>query len=148
MPASTFLLDLGGAGIRIPLSVFVFAILWFPQEAWPIDVGRDGWRPVSEPSSKSASSPTDSMRSCSGMTSSSQGSVTNNKATPTSDLDLIVVVPGDPDVPYRESFHPQGWGKRPLHEADQGSGPRRGAERLGAETVGPDPEDHGIGAGE
>jgi hypothetical protein len=37
------------------------------------------------------------------------GSVTTGRATPTSDLDLIVVAPGDPDLPYRESFLAHGW---------------------------------------
>jgi predicted nucleotidyltransferase len=37
------------------------------------------------------------------------GSVTSGTASPTSDLDLIVVDPRDPEVPYRESFSHLGW---------------------------------------
>jgi hypothetical protein len=37
------------------------------------------------------------------------GSVTVGRATPTSDLDLVVIAPGDPDVPFRESFYALGW---------------------------------------
>ena len=37
------------------------------------------------------------------------GSVTTGRATATSDLDLIVVSPDDPDLPYRESFVAHGW---------------------------------------
>jgi hypothetical protein len=37
------------------------------------------------------------------------GSVAMGRATATSDLDLIVVAPEDPEVPYRESFHAHGW---------------------------------------
>jgi hypothetical protein len=37
------------------------------------------------------------------------GSVAMGRATATSDLDLIVLAPDDPDVPYRESFSAHGW---------------------------------------
>jgi hypothetical protein len=37
------------------------------------------------------------------------GSVTAGRATSTSDLDLVVIVPGDPDVPFTESFYAFGW---------------------------------------
>jgi hypothetical protein len=37
------------------------------------------------------------------------GSVTAGRETPTSDLDLVVIAPGDPDVPYRESFYALDW---------------------------------------
>ena len=37
------------------------------------------------------------------------GSVTTGRATATSDLDLIVVAPDDPEVPYRDAFHAHGW---------------------------------------
>jgi Nucleotidyltransferase domain len=37
------------------------------------------------------------------------GSVTAGRATPTSDLDLVVIAPGDPAVPFRESFYALGW---------------------------------------
>lgn len=37
------------------------------------------------------------------------GSVTAGRATATSDLDLVVIAPGDPDVPFRESFYALGW---------------------------------------
>lgn len=37
------------------------------------------------------------------------GSVTAGRATPTSDLDLVVIAPGDTDVPFRESFYALDW---------------------------------------
>lgn len=37
------------------------------------------------------------------------GSVTAGRATPTSDLDLVVIAPSDPEVPYRESFYALRW---------------------------------------